>query len=116
MPVWWSCRDDGVEAGTGQVAGDVRWGIMDWPGPAKAAGLTGPDAVLQVTDTGVGIPPDDLPHIFERFWRGRDASRISGSGIGLAMAAELTQAHGGRLAASSEPGQGTRMTLTLPAA
>ena len=85
-------------------------------GPAKAAGLTGPDAVLQVTDTGVGIPPDDLPHIFERFWRGREASRISGSGIGLAIAAELTQAHGGRLAASSEPGQGTQMTLTLPAA
>jgi signal transduction histidine kinase len=77
---------------------------------------TGPDAVLQVTDTGVGIPAEDLPHIFDRFWRGPQAERVSGSGIGLAIAAELAQAHGGRLTASSQPGQGTQMTLTLPAA
>ncbi len=76
----------------------------------------GPDAVLQVIDTGTGIPAEDLPHIFDRFWRGRQVAQISGSGIGLAIAAELTQAHGGRLTASSEPGQGTRLTLTLPGA
>jgi two-component system, OmpR family, sensor histidine kinase BaeS len=76
----------------------------------------GPEAVLQVIDTGTGIPADDLPHIFDRFWRGRQAAQISGSGIGLAIAAELTQAHGGRLTATSEPGQGTRLTLTLPGA
>ncbi len=83
---------------------------------------TGPDgseAVLRVTDTGAGIPAEDLPRIFDRFFRGQQAAQISGSGIGLAVAAELTQAHGGRLAASSEtegPGRGTQMTLTLPGA
>jgi two-component system, OmpR family, sensor histidine kinase BaeS len=71
-------------------------------------------AVLTVTDTGVGIPPDELPHIFDRFWRGRQAAQTSGSGIGLAIAAELASAHGGELAASSAPGEGTTMTLTLP--
>jgi two-component system, OmpR family, sensor histidine kinase BaeS len=76
----------------------------------------GPGAVLRVTDTGAGIPADELPHIFERFWRGRQAAQTSGSGIGLAMAAELAQAHGGQLTASSQPGQGTEMTLSLPAA
>jgi two-component system, OmpR family, sensor histidine kinase BaeS len=77
----------------------------------------GADGVLQVSDTGTGIPADELPHIFERFWRGRQAQQTaSGSGIGLAIAAELAQAHGGRLAASSEPGRGTQMTLTLPGA
>lgn len=76
----------------------------------------GPDAVLRVTDTGVGIPAGDLPHIFDRFWRGPQAARVSGSGIGLAIAAELAQAHGGRLTAASQPGQGTQLTLTLPAA
>jgi two-component system sensor histidine kinase BaeS len=70
--------------------------------------------VLQVTDTGPGIPPDDLPRIFGRFWRGRAAARISGSGIGPAIAAELTRAHGGDLTATSTEGQGTRLTLTLP--
>jgi two-component system sensor histidine kinase BaeS len=76
----------------------------------------GGDCVLQVTDTGVGIPAGELPHIFERFWRGQEAAHVSGSGIGLSVAAELARAHGGRLAASSEPGHGTQMTLTLPAA
>jgi signal transduction histidine kinase len=54
--------------------------------------------------------------VFDRFWRGRQAAQISGSGIGLAVASELARAHGGQLAASSEPGQGTEMTLTLPRA
>jgi signal transduction histidine kinase len=71
-------------------------------------------AVLHVADTGPGIAAADLPRIFDRFWRGRQALRTSGSGIGLAIAAELTRAHGGTLAAASEPGQGTVMTLTLP--
>jgi two-component system sensor histidine kinase BaeS len=80
------------------------------------AGLADGKAVLQVTDTGVGIPDDELPHIFDRFWRGRQAASVSGSGIGLSVAAELARAHGGHLAASSEPGHGTQMTLTLPSA
>ena len=72
----------------------------------------GTSAVLQVTDTGAGIPADELPHIFERFWRGRQAAQTSGSGIGLAVAAELARAHGGQLTVASEPGRGTEMTLT----
>ena len=80
---------------------------------SRAAGTS---AVLQVTDTGAGIPADELPHIFERFWRGRQAAQTSGSGIGLAVAAELARAHGGQLTVASEPGRGTEMTLTLPAA
>jgi two-component system sensor histidine kinase BaeS len=73
----------------------------------------GDKALLEVTDAGVGIAPEDLPRIFDRFWRGRQAAHTSGSGIGLAIAAELVRAHGGTLSASSELGRGTRMTLTL---
>ena len=79
-------------------------------------GSAGADAVLTVTDTGRGIPADELPRIFDRFWRGHQGLQTSGSGIGLAVAAELTRAHGGRLSAVSEPGRGTQMTLALPRA
>src|SRR5215469_2987926 len=77
-------------------------------------GLAQPGARLTVSDTGIGIPADELPHIFDRFWRGRQAAPTSGSGIGLAVAAELALAHGGELAARSQPGRGTTMTLTIP--
>ena len=76
-------------------------------------------AILRVTDTGTGIPAEDLPRIFDRFFRGQRAAQISGSGIGLTVAAELAQAHGGRLTAASETtglGHGTQMTLSLPSA
>jgi signal transduction histidine kinase len=79
-----------------------------------AAGPAEADAVLTVTDTGTGIPADELPRIFDRFWRGRQSSQTPGSGIGLAVAVGLAHAHGGRLSASSQPGRGTEMTLILP--
>jgi two-component system sensor histidine kinase BaeS len=63
-----------------------------------------------------GIPADELPHIFQRFWRGSAATGAAGTGIGLAVAAELAQAHGGTLTAASPPGGGATFTLTLPAA
>ena len=71
-------------------------------------------ARLTVWDTGAGIPPDELPHVFERFWRGSRARNRSGSGIGLAVVDELVRAHGGTVAAESTPGQGTRFVVRLP--
>jgi two-component system sensor histidine kinase BaeS len=73
-------------------------------------------ARLTVADTGPGIPQADLPHVFERFWRGAGAQARSGAGIGLAVAAELAAAHGGTVTATSPPGRGAVFTLTLPAA
>jgi two-component system sensor histidine kinase BaeS len=70
--------------------------------------------VLEVADTGVGIPAAELPRIFDRFWRGQAAAQTSGSGIGLAIAAEIVWAHGGTLTAASQPNEGTCLTLTVP--
>jgi heavy metal sensor kinase len=72
---------------------------------------------VQVSDHGAGVPAQDLPHIFERFYRG-DGLRTRGSGgfgLGLAIARALVEAYGGTIRAESEPGHGTRMTVTLPA-
>lgn len=79
-----------------------------------SSGIAGAGARVRVSDTGIGIPASEMPRIFDRSWRGRLASRVPGHGIGLAVAAELAHAHGGSLEASSTPGGGTQVTLTLP--
>lgn len=71
---------------------------------------------LQVSDTGPGIPPEDQPQVFKRFWRGDRAGPTAGSGIGLAVAAELARAQQGYIELDSEPGRGARFTLVLPLA
>lgn len=77
---------------------------------------SGTQAQVQVHDTGTGIAPEDLPHIFERFYRARTgkAANMRGSGLGLAIAERLVQAHHGSLKAESTVGQGTTMTVILP--
>jgi signal transduction histidine kinase len=72
---------------------------------------------LRVTDTGEGIASEDLPHIFERFFRGENGrSRAAGAGLGLSLAKELTEAMGGTIAVESRPGEGSCFTLRLPLA
>ena len=68
--------------------------------------------LLQVRDTGVGITPQDLPHIFERFYRGR-SHNSEGSGLGLAITKSIIEAHGGQVGVESAVGQGTLFTLTF---
>lgn len=77
--------------------------------PQEASG-----AQLTVTDTGPGIPADELPFVFQRFWRGSGAEKRGGTGIGLAVVAELVAAHGGTVTAESPPGGGAVFTVDLP--
>jgi signal transduction histidine kinase len=68
---------------------------------------------LKVTDNGRGIPAEDLPNIFDRFWRG-DERRQAGSGLGLAIARQLVQAYGGSISVESQLNQGTTFIVDLP--
>ena len=88
------------------MAGEIRVGLH----------LEGDDVVLHVRDTGVGIPPNELPHLFERFHRIRGVAARSheGSGIGLALVDELTRLHGGTVGVESELGVGSTFTVRVP--
>ena len=72
--------------------------------------LAGEEARIEVADQGPGIPPEDLPHLFERYWK----SRSRGTGLGLAIVKGIVEAHGGRLSVESRLGQGSVFGVVLP--
>jgi signal transduction histidine kinase len=113
-----------VQGNTGrleQIVSNLLSNALRYTEPAGTVTLrverVGNDAVLEVIDTGVGIAPDDLRHIFTRFWRGdRSRSRATGgAGIGLAIVSELVRAHDGRIDVESAVDDGSRFRVTLPA-
>jgi two-component system OmpR family sensor kinase/two-component system sensor histidine kinase BaeS len=85
--------------------------LAAWTVPADSSHV-----YMSVQDTGMGIAPEDLPHVFDRFWKAdRARSRSGGAGLGLAIARRIVEAHGGRIWAASAPGQGTTVAFALPA-
>jgi signal transduction histidine kinase len=80
-----------------------------------AASRQGSDALLTVVDTGVGIPADELPHIWNRLYRGDKSRSTRGLGLGLSLVKAIVEAHGGRVDVHSTPGEGTSFELRLPA-
>ena len=84
----------------------------------NARPASGPHVAITVADRGLGVPAEERGHIFEPFYRGRQAvsQQIQGSGLGLNLVARIAAAHGGRVEVTSEPGKGSAFTLILPAA
>jgi two-component system, OmpR family, sensor histidine kinase MprB len=89
----------------------------------NAAKFSPPDGVVEVTlagdelhvrDHGPGVKPEDLPHIFDRFYRSGEARAVAGSGLGLAIVRQVADAHGGSVRAEAAPGEGVCFVLTLP--
>ncbi|MGZ9226901.1 MAG: ATP-binding protein, partial [Anaerolineales bacterium] len=75
---------------------------------------SGNEAQLTVSDTGIGIPTEDMPHLFERFHRGRNASEYTGNGLGLAIVQAIVTRHGGNVTIQSQPEQGTQVHVSMP--
>jgi len=83
-------------------------------GVTLSASVHDDHVALQVRDTGVGIAPEDLPHVFERFYKADRARSGGGTGLGLSIAKHLVERHGGQIGAESQLGHGTTVTFTLP--
>lgn len=100
-----------------QVVTNLLTNAAIWTPPGGTITVTlarGPDgAQIAVADTGPGIPADELPRVFDRFFRGA-AAPPGGSGIGLAVAVELVRAHDGDITVDSRPGHGSRFLVRLP--
>jgi two-component system, OmpR family, sensor histidine kinase MprB len=86
-----------------------------WSPPDGEIEVTVRDGELTVRDHGAGIDPDDLPFVFDRFYRAPAARGMPGSGLGLAIVRQVAEAHGGTVTAEAADGGGTRMRLSLPA-
>jgi signal transduction histidine kinase len=101
-----------------QVFGNLLTNGIKYAPPGTAVVVegdsTGDELRVSVEDSGRGIAADALPHIFEEFYQAPERSE-PGAGLGLAVARELTEAHGGRLDVSTAIGRGTRFTVSLPA-
>ena len=76
--------------------------------------FAGNEVKLVISDTGIGIPADDLAHLFETFFRARNAVNIQGSGLGLVITRQFVEQHGGHLNVQSQENVGTICTITLP--
>ncbi len=101
-----------ITCGCCVLAGQPAAGEAGWPG--SEALPPGRWAALRVVDTGVGIDAQDLPYLFDRFYRGAALGQTPGTGLGLSIALELVQLHGGQIAVASTPGEGSTFAVYLP--
>jgi two-component system, OmpR family, sensor kinase len=88
----------------------------DGGGIEVVAERTGAEAIVSITDHGIGIPPNDLERLFERYHRGSNVSGIVGTGVGLYLVKMVVDRHGGRVMVQSREGEGSCFTIHLPLA
>jgi two-component system sensor histidine kinase MprB len=107
---WVSADGDRLSRAVGNLLDNAR----KWSPPAGVVSVLCHDGAVVVRDVGPGIAPEDLPHVFDRFYRAPSARGLPGSGLGLAIVAQVVKAEGGTIRAEVEPGGGTRMSMQLP--
>jgi two-component system sensor histidine kinase MprB len=97
-----------------RAVGNLLDNARKWSPPGGAVSVLCRAGEVVVRDNGPGIAAQDLPHVFDRFYRAPSARGLPGSGLGLAIVAQVVKAEGGTIVATVDPGGGTRMTMQLP--
>ena len=100
-----------ARAVTNLLENAAKWSPADRPVEVRVA-----DGTVTMRDHGPGITKEDLPHVFDRFYRARNARGMPGSGLGLAIVKQVAEVHGASVSAEAPAGGGTLMRLTLPLA
>jgi two-component system sensor histidine kinase MprB len=103
----------GVPAALERAIGNLLDNAAKWSPPDAEVEVEARDGFVAVRDHGPGIDQEDLPYVFDRFYRARAARGMSGSGLGLAIVRQVAEAHGGNVTAERAAGGGTRMVLRL---
>ena len=108
---WWLTGDAGAleRAVTNLLDNAAKWSPEGGTVTVRLA-----HGVLTVDDQGPGISEEDLPRVFDRFWRARESRAMPGSGLGLAIVAQVVERHAGTVTAGASPGGGARLTVTMP--
>jgi two-component system sensor histidine kinase MprB len=104
----------GAAARHDRAIGNLLDNAAKWSPPGSVVELTVADGVVTVRDHGAGIPPEDLPFVFDRFYRSAAGRSLPGSGLGLAIVRQVAESHGGTVTAENPDGGGARFTLRLP--
>ena len=99
----------------GRAIDNLLDNAVKWNAPGQPVEVSLEHGRLAVRDHGAGIPDEDLPHVFDRFYRARDARRMPGSGLGLAIVRQVAESHGASVFASNAAGGGARFELSFPA-
>jgi two-component system sensor histidine kinase MprB len=108
------CVVSGSRARLARAVGNLLDNAVKWSPPGAPVEVSVNGGAVTVRDHGPGIAEDDLPHVFDRFYRAPAARGLPGSGLGLAIVKHVADAHGGTVAAEPAPGGGTRLRVALP--
>jgi two-component system sensor histidine kinase MprB len=109
-PCWVEAHADRLSRAVGNLLDNAR----KWSPPGQPVSVECASGTVVVRDRGPGIAEDDLPRIFDRFYRSPAARGLPGSGLGLAIVAQVVKAEGGTVTAENDPAGGARMTMRLP--
>lgn len=110
---WWVTGD---AAALERALTNLLDNAAKWSPPDGTVSIRLRDGTLVVDDEGPGIAAEDLPHVFDRFWRSEESRAMPGSGLGLAIVAQVIERHAGTVTAGPAPDGGTRLVLRLPGA